>query len=113
MFTEKIRLETAPMPNASERRLGGGSSEKDSNPVLEEAVSETPDGPLSPGVSDRCFPPTATCGHLPKVLAFSSLMLENKAGVARDHLSMERTWLSYMRTGLLIAGTGVGASFVL
>lgn len=37
-----------------------------------------------------------------------SLTLENSGSVARDHLASERTFLSYMRTSLTIAGTGVG-----
>ena len=44
-----------------------------------------------------------------KALTYSSLVLQNSGNLARDHLSAERTWLAYMRTGLLIAGTGVGA----
>ena len=47
-----------------------------------------------------------------KSIAYFSLVLENSGSLARDHLSIERTWLAYMRTSLVIAGTGVGACFV-
>ena len=38
------------------------------------------------------------------------LRLENSGSVARDHLASERTFLSYMRTSLAIASSGVGES---
>lgn len=38
----------------------------------------------------------------------SSSVLENSGNLARDHLSIERTWLSYMRTGLSMTWAGVG-----
>ena len=37
-----------------------------------------------------------------------SLVLENRGSVARDHLSLERTYLAYVRTSLGIASAGVG-----
>jgi uncharacterized membrane protein YidH (DUF202 family) len=40
-----------------------------------------------------------------------SISLKNQGGVARDHLSSERTFLAYVRTSLTIACTGVGTSF--
>lgn len=39
---------------------------------------------------------------------FFSLTLENTGSVARDHLSVERTFLSYIRTSLAVASSGVG-----
>ncbi len=36
------------------------------------------------------------------------LILANTGSVARDHLSLERTFLSYVRTSLAIASAGVG-----
>ena len=38
-----------------------------------------------------------------------ALYLENSGSVARDHLALERTFLAYMRTSLLLASAGVGA----
>ena len=38
-----------------------------------------------------------------------ALYLENSGSVARDHLALERTFLAYMRTSLLLTSTGVGA----
>lgn len=37
------------------------------------------------------------------------LILTNTGSVARDHLALERTFLSYVRTSLAIASAGVGA----
>lgn len=41
----------------------------------------------------------------------SSPVLENSGNLARDHLSIERTWLSYLRTGLSMTWAGVGTSY--
>lgn len=42
------------------------------------------------------------------VISAVSLTLENSGSVARDHLSVERTFLAYMRTSIAIAASGVG-----
>jgi hypothetical protein len=41
------------------------------------------------------------------------LILTNTGSVARDHLALERTFLSYVRTSLAIASAGVGARSLL
>ncbi|KAI7907913.1 uncharacterized protein BX663DRAFT_492388 [Cokeromyces recurvatus] len=38
----------------------------------------------------------------------SSIYLENKASVARDHLANERTYLAWLRTSLSIISVGIG-----
>ncbi|KAI8367768.1 hypothetical protein BD560DRAFT_331210 [Blakeslea trispora] len=38
----------------------------------------------------------------------TSLYLENKASVARDHLANERTFLAWIRTSLSIISVGIG-----
>jgi len=43
-----------------------------------------------------------------KQWSFPSTVLENTGSVARDHLACERTWLAYIRTGVAIAGIGIG-----
>ena len=40
------------------------------------------------------------------------LRLKNVGSVARDHLSSERTFLSYVRTSLALASAGIGAFLV-
>lgn len=42
-----------------------------------------------------------------------SLLLENKASVARDHLASERTYLAWLRTSLSLASVGVGITQLL
>ncbi|KAJ7600751.1 hypothetical protein C8J56DRAFT_911184 [Mycena floridula] len=65
----------------------------------------SPDSPtqhLAPFRSD------ASSSDLPHpVLDMLSLRLQNSGGVARDHLSVERTYLAYLRTSLAIASAGV------
>ncbi|KAF8520044.1 hypothetical protein JB92DRAFT_2709535 [Gautieria morchelliformis] len=66
-------------------------------------ATNPPDEPLSSSTSSSNPSPT----NLFKALTYSSLVLENSGNLARDHLSIERTWLAYMRTSLLMAGTGL------
>lgn len=39
--------------------------------------------------------------------SFSSIELENKGSVARDHLALERTFLAWLRTSLAFASIGI------
>lgn len=45
---------------------------------------------------------------IPILAFFKPLVLENTGTVARDHLALERTVLSYMRTSVGVTAAGVG-----
>ena len=60
--------------------------------------------------SQQNQPLLSKSGPFCNVRKWVGLRLENSGSVARDHLASERTFLSYVRTSLAIASSGVGES---
>ncbi|KAK6204990.1 uncharacterized protein RJT21DRAFT_111533 [Scheffersomyces amazonensis] len=58
-------------------------------------------------------PPETSFLEAINVFKFTSLSLENKASVARDHLANERTFLAWLRTSLSFITIGIGVTQLL
>lgn len=103
-FTENIHLNPILPPQNSQQQKNA-----EPPPETQAPYHRHPSSPNPSRDHCQCSAHFSDAYNLhPKPLVPSSLVLENTGNLARDHLSIERTWLSYMRTGLLIACTGVG-----